>query len=136
PERACGLGVPRELGPSHRPNGSRSPAAAGSADRLLVAVTGPRGGNSGRNTNALQPAGSRLLRSGRDRGAARQAARHTSVVCGPATRGQGSRTLNVMQIGAMNHPGRPLEAELRWMADLKLDFIDLTLEPPCVSIRQ
>jgi sugar phosphate isomerase/epimerase len=36
-----------------------------------------------------------------------------------------------MQIGAMNHPGRPLDAELRWMAELKLDFIDLTIEPPC-----
>lgn len=36
-----------------------------------------------------------------------------------------------MQIGAMNHPGRPLDAELRWMADLKLDFVDLTIEPPC-----
>lgn len=36
-----------------------------------------------------------------------------------------------MQIGAMNHPGRPLEAELLWMAELKLDFVDLTIEPPC-----
>lgn len=38
-----------------------------------------------------------------------------------------------MQIGAMNHPGRPLENELRWMAELKLDFVDLTLEPPCAA---
>jgi sugar phosphate isomerase/epimerase len=35
-----------------------------------------------------------------------------------------------MQIGAMNHPGQPLANELAWMAELKLDFIDLTLEPP------
>lgn len=41
-----------------------------------------------------------------------------------------------MLIGAMNHPGRPLEAELRWMAELKLEFIDLTLEPPCVASWQ
>lgn len=38
-----------------------------------------------------------------------------------------------MQIGAMNHPARPLDAELRWMSDLHLDFVDLTLEPPCVA---
>jgi sugar phosphate isomerase/epimerase len=41
-----------------------------------------------------------------------------------------------MQIGAMNHPGRPLTAELRWMAELNLDFIDLTLEPPAVATWQ
>lgn len=41
-----------------------------------------------------------------------------------------------MLIGAMNHPGRPLEAEVRWMAELKLEFIDLTLEPPCVASWQ
>lgn len=35
-----------------------------------------------------------------------------------------------MQIGAMNHPGEPLARELAWMAGLKLDFVDLTLEPP------
>ncbi len=35
-----------------------------------------------------------------------------------------------MQIGAMNHPQREILAELQWMADLELDFIDLTLEPP------
>ena len=36
-----------------------------------------------------------------------------------------------MQIGAMNHPGRPLDGELRWMSELRLDFVDLTVEPPC-----
>ena len=36
-----------------------------------------------------------------------------------------------MKIGAMNHPGREVVAEIRWMAEMKLDFIDLTLEPPC-----
>lgn len=35
-----------------------------------------------------------------------------------------------MQIGAMNHPARDLDAELRWMAAQQLEFIDLTLEPP------
>jgi sugar phosphate isomerase/epimerase len=38
-----------------------------------------------------------------------------------------------MQIGAMNHPARPLEAEIRWMAELQLEFIDLTLEPPATA---
>ncbi len=41
-----------------------------------------------------------------------------------------------MKIGAMNHPGRPLVAELRWMAELKLEFVDLTLEPPVVASWQ
>lgn len=41
-----------------------------------------------------------------------------------------------MQIGAMNHPGLPLEDELEWMAELKLDFIDLTLEPPASATWQ
>jgi sugar phosphate isomerase/epimerase len=33
-------------------------------------------------------------------------------------------------IGAMNHPAKPLETEMEWMAELGLGFIDLTLEPP------
>jgi sugar phosphate isomerase/epimerase len=33
----------------------------------------------------------------------------------------------------MNHPARPLSQELAWMADLGLDFIDLTLEPPAAA---
>ncbi len=41
-----------------------------------------------------------------------------------------------MLIGAMNHPGLPLEDELAWMAELELDFIDLTLEPPAVATWQ
>jgi sugar phosphate isomerase/epimerase len=35
-----------------------------------------------------------------------------------------------MLIGAMNHPERNLAEEITWMADLGLEFIDLTLEPP------
>lgn len=38
-----------------------------------------------------------------------------------------------MQIGAMNHPAEPLHSELAWMAAMKLDFIDLTLEPPAAA---
>jgi sugar phosphate isomerase/epimerase len=38
-----------------------------------------------------------------------------------------------MQIGAMNNPARELFSELRWMADAKLDFVDLTLEPPAAA---
>jgi sugar phosphate isomerase/epimerase len=33
-------------------------------------------------------------------------------------------------IGAMNHPKRDVLEEIRWMAGLGLDFIDLSLEPP------
>lgn len=38
-----------------------------------------------------------------------------------------------MQIGAMNNPSRDVLAEMKWMAELKLDFIDLTLEPPAAA---
>lgn len=35
-----------------------------------------------------------------------------------------------MKIGAMNHPARDPADEIRWMAAMGLDFIDLTMEPP------
>jgi sugar phosphate isomerase/epimerase len=38
-----------------------------------------------------------------------------------------------VQIGAMNHPGEPLGRELAWMAEMRLDFVDLTLEPPAAA---
>ena len=38
-----------------------------------------------------------------------------------------------MLIGAMNHPERPILEEIEWMADLDLDFVDLTLEPPAAA---
>ena len=38
-----------------------------------------------------------------------------------------------MQIGAMNNPSREIIAEMKWMAELGLDFIDLTLEPPAAA---
>jgi sugar phosphate isomerase/epimerase len=41
-----------------------------------------------------------------------------------------------MQIGAMNHPGEPLEREVAWMSELELDFIDLTVEPPAAATWQ
>lgn len=41
-----------------------------------------------------------------------------------------------MQIGAMNHPAEPLAREVAWMAEMKIDFIDLTLEPPAAATWQ
>lgn len=38
-----------------------------------------------------------------------------------------------MQIGTMNHPERNVFEEIAWMAELELDFIDLTLEPPAAA---
>jgi sugar phosphate isomerase/epimerase len=38
-----------------------------------------------------------------------------------------------MQIGAMNHPAQDVLDEIRWMAKLGLDFIDLTIEPPAAA---
>lgn len=39
-----------------------------------------------------------------------------------------------MLIGAMNHPGRDVLSEIEWMAEMNLDFVDLTLEPPMASV--
>jgi sugar phosphate isomerase/epimerase len=33
----------------------------------------------------------------------------------------------------MNHPAQDVLSEIRWMADMRLDFIDLTLEPPAAA---
>lgn len=41
-----------------------------------------------------------------------------------------------MEIGGMNHPGESLQREIAWMAEMKLDFIDLTLEPPAAATWQ
>ncbi len=38
-----------------------------------------------------------------------------------------------MLIGAMNHPAAPVLDEIAWIAELGLDFIDLTLEPPAAA---
>jgi sugar phosphate isomerase/epimerase len=38
-----------------------------------------------------------------------------------------------MLVGAMNNPARDLFAELRWMTEFELDFVDLTLEPPAAA---
>jgi sugar phosphate isomerase/epimerase len=38
-----------------------------------------------------------------------------------------------MLIGAMNHPARDVLEEIEWMADMGLDFLDLTLEPPAAA---
>jgi sugar phosphate isomerase/epimerase len=38
-----------------------------------------------------------------------------------------------MRIGAMNHPRHDVLAEIRWMAEMGLEFIDLTLEPPAAA---
>jgi sugar phosphate isomerase/epimerase len=39
-----------------------------------------------------------------------------------------------MLIGAMNHPRHDVLGEIRWMAEMGLDFIDLTLEPPAAGV--
>ena len=41
-----------------------------------------------------------------------------------------------MHIGAMNHPARDPVAEVRWMAEMGLQFVDLTLEPPAAATWQ
>ena len=41
-----------------------------------------------------------------------------------------------MLIGAMNHPGRDVLLEIEWMAEMDLDFLDLTLEPPCAAVEK
>jgi len=39
-----------------------------------------------------------------------------------------------MLIGGMNHPGHDVIEEIEWMAEIGLDFIDLTLEPPRAAV--
>jgi sugar phosphate isomerase/epimerase len=39
-----------------------------------------------------------------------------------------------MLIGGMNHPGHDVVEEIQWMAEIGLDFIDLTLEPPRAAV--
>ena len=39
-----------------------------------------------------------------------------------------------MLIGTMNHPARVIVDEIKWMAEMGLDFIDLTLEPPTAAV--
>jgi len=41
-----------------------------------------------------------------------------------------------MRIGAMNHPGAEVTREIAWMAAMGMDFIDLTMEPPCAASWQ
>lgn len=38
-----------------------------------------------------------------------------------------------MLIGTMNHPERDIVQEIEWMADLGMEFLDLTLEPPAAN---
>lgn len=38
-----------------------------------------------------------------------------------------------MLIGTMNHPERPIVEEIEWMAELGMEFVDLTLEPPAAA---
>ena len=38
-----------------------------------------------------------------------------------------------MLIGAMNHPAEDPVSEIKWMAELGLEFVDLTVEPPAAA---
>ncbi len=38
-----------------------------------------------------------------------------------------------MLIGAMNYPGEDPVREIEWIAEMGLEFVDLTLEPPCAA---
>lgn len=40
-----------------------------------------------------------------------------------------------MLIGTMNHPGKDLFQEIEWIAEMGFEFLDLTLEPPCVLAK-
>lgn len=40
-----------------------------------------------------------------------------------------------MLIGTMNHPGKELLDEIETIAEMGLEFVDLTLEPPCAVAR-
>jgi sugar phosphate isomerase/epimerase len=38
-----------------------------------------------------------------------------------------------MLIGTMNHPAKDVVQEIEWMAEMKMEFVDLTLEPPAAA---
>jgi sugar phosphate isomerase/epimerase len=38
-----------------------------------------------------------------------------------------------MLIGTMNHPARDVLEEIEWMAEMEMQFVDLTLEPPAAA---
>ena len=38
-----------------------------------------------------------------------------------------------MLIGSMNHPAKDVVEEIEWMAEMGLEFLDLTLEPPAAA---
>ena len=40
-----------------------------------------------------------------------------------------------MLIGTMNHPARDIVSEIKWIAGMGFDFVDLTLEPPRAEAR-
>ena len=70
------------------------------------------------------PAAAARSRS-RNRLAPQYAARYPSLV-----RRSG---VEIMLIGAMNHPANDVVEEIEWMAAMGLDFLDLTLEPPAAA---
>lgn len=39
-----------------------------------------------------------------------------------------------MMIGGMNHPGQDVIEEIQWMAEMGMEFLDLTLEPPRAAV--
>jgi sugar phosphate isomerase/epimerase len=41
-----------------------------------------------------------------------------------------------MLIGTMNHPGNDVISEIRWMAEMGFEFLDLTIEPPKADVRR
>jgi sugar phosphate isomerase/epimerase len=46
---------------------------------------------------------------------------------------RGRKEIILMLIGGMNHPARGPIEEIRWMAQMQLEFVDLTLEPPSAA---
>lgn len=46
------------------------------------------------------------------------------------------RKEEIMLIGTMNHPAQKIADEIRWMADMDMGFIDLTLEPPAATVQK
>jgi sugar phosphate isomerase/epimerase len=46
---------------------------------------------------------------------------------------QDGKEIATVLIGTMNHPEHDIREEIRWMADIGMEFLDLTLEPPAAS---
>src|SRR5437868_4868859 len=112
-------------------HGARRLVASGRAVHFQLDVSRARATPARLGARTFRAGGNRGEGPRRNGSAPCPSARQPAMVCAAPADGPRAGTLKgreiVMQIGAMNHPGEPLHREVAWMAEMKLDFVDLTL---------